>query len=186
MSRQLCNCDGCTIQDCDKCKFCLDKPKFGGQNKLRKRCLMRACNNIARNRSHLSKMSDVSPTTGKEGIEKEVLNVSDAGLQQTPDVKIELVGKSGKKDDNSSVPNDWVQLKFKFNNGDIARSFFCGHCICNFQTIREIEHHVWAHYDLITIREPWEVRISDPQNLDVNKTTSCQCCSMSLLDTLKN
>lgn len=36
MPKKLCNCDGCRIQDCDKCKFCLDKPKFGVQNKLKK------------------------------------------------------------------------------------------------------------------------------------------------------
>ena len=36
-------CDACRAQDCGTCKFCLDRPKFGGFNKLKKPCVHREC-----------------------------------------------------------------------------------------------------------------------------------------------
>jgi len=39
-----CNqCDACLGIDCGECSACVDKPKFGGPNKSRKRCVNRAC-----------------------------------------------------------------------------------------------------------------------------------------------
>ena len=39
-------CDGCQRKDdCSKCRFCKDKPKFGGPNKLKKKCEERVCIN---------------------------------------------------------------------------------------------------------------------------------------------
>jgi len=37
------NCSACLMNDCGACKFCLDKRKFGGPGKLKKRCEMRQC-----------------------------------------------------------------------------------------------------------------------------------------------
>merc|ERR1719508_488815 len=38
------NCSACQVEyDCDKCANCLDKPRNGGQQKLKKRCLIRIC-----------------------------------------------------------------------------------------------------------------------------------------------
>ena len=37
------NCSACLMSDCGECKFCLDKRKFGGPGKLKKRCEMRQC-----------------------------------------------------------------------------------------------------------------------------------------------
>ena len=39
-------CEVCVRDDCGECNFCLDKPKFGGPNRLRKKCLMRRCANM--------------------------------------------------------------------------------------------------------------------------------------------
>jgi hypothetical protein len=39
-------CEVCLRDDCGECNFCLDKPKFGGPNRLRKKCLMRRCPNM--------------------------------------------------------------------------------------------------------------------------------------------
>jgi len=36
-------CPGCLTPDCSLCKYCLDKPKFGGENRLRRRCVERRC-----------------------------------------------------------------------------------------------------------------------------------------------
>lgn len=37
------HCNHCIKKDCRTCKNCLDKPKFGGENKKRQRCLERKC-----------------------------------------------------------------------------------------------------------------------------------------------
>lgn len=37
------NCSACMMNDCGVCKFCLDKRKFGGPGKLKKRCELRTC-----------------------------------------------------------------------------------------------------------------------------------------------
>ena len=37
------HCNHCIKEDCRRCKNCLDKPKFGGKNKKRQRCLKRKC-----------------------------------------------------------------------------------------------------------------------------------------------
>ena len=36
-------CVGCLASDCGECKFCLDKAKFGGPDKLRQSCVQRKC-----------------------------------------------------------------------------------------------------------------------------------------------
>ncbi|TRY65107.1 hypothetical protein DNTS_009664 [Danionella cerebrum] len=37
-------CKGCReLEDCGRCVFCLDKPKFGGPNKKRQSCVLRKC-----------------------------------------------------------------------------------------------------------------------------------------------
>ncbi|XP_015793732.1 estrogen receptor beta [Tetranychus urticae] len=36
-------CAGCLVEDCGKCNYCLDKPKFGGANTLKKKCIQRKC-----------------------------------------------------------------------------------------------------------------------------------------------
>lgn len=36
-------CVNCTRQDCGKCRNCLDKPKFGGRNTKKQRCIQRIC-----------------------------------------------------------------------------------------------------------------------------------------------
>ena len=36
-------CEGCKAEDCGMCKFCRDKKKFGGENKLRQKCIEKRC-----------------------------------------------------------------------------------------------------------------------------------------------
>ena len=43
-ARRPCNdCDGCLRPDCGGCAPCRDRPKFGGFNRLRRRCVVRVC-----------------------------------------------------------------------------------------------------------------------------------------------
>ena len=42
-----CKCDGCSREDCDQCRFCLDKPKNGGRGTIRRRCVERQCVKLA-------------------------------------------------------------------------------------------------------------------------------------------
>ena len=37
------NCAGCLRDDCGKCCYCLDKPKFGGPGRKKQRCALRIC-----------------------------------------------------------------------------------------------------------------------------------------------
>ena len=39
--RRCGQCEGCKKEDCAVCKFCLDKPKFGGPSTLRQRCILK-------------------------------------------------------------------------------------------------------------------------------------------------
>ena len=44
LKRQRCGiCQNCQTSDCGKCKYCLDKPKFGGSGKLRQCCVNKKC-----------------------------------------------------------------------------------------------------------------------------------------------
>ena len=36
-------CQNCKAVDCGKCRFCLDKKKFGGPGRLKKCCIQRQC-----------------------------------------------------------------------------------------------------------------------------------------------
>jgi len=54
-------CEACLRGDCGECKECLDKPKFGGKNKLRKKCAKRRCPNMVPH-SFVSKLK--SPKAG--------------------------------------------------------------------------------------------------------------------------
>lgn len=44
LKRKRCGtCEGCTAKDCGKCRFCLDKPRFGGRGVLKQCCVQRKC-----------------------------------------------------------------------------------------------------------------------------------------------
>ncbi|XP_053200873.1 uncharacterized protein DDB_G0288805-like [Panonychus citri] len=36
-------CSGCLAEDCGNCHYCRDKPKFGGANTLKKKCIAKRC-----------------------------------------------------------------------------------------------------------------------------------------------
>ena len=40
-------CDRCIREDCGECKYCEDKPKFGGPSKLRQKCIERRCEDMS-------------------------------------------------------------------------------------------------------------------------------------------
>lgn len=39
-------CQNCLSKDCGKCKYCVDKPKFGGAGRLRQSCVAKKCQNM--------------------------------------------------------------------------------------------------------------------------------------------
>jgi hypothetical protein len=39
-------CIGCKAEDCGECLYCLDKPKFGGNDVKKQRCVKRRCHNV--------------------------------------------------------------------------------------------------------------------------------------------
>ena len=42
--RRCGTCQGCKAQECGCCKYCLDKPKYGGKGRLKQRCIRTRCN----------------------------------------------------------------------------------------------------------------------------------------------
>jgi len=42
-SRACTGCAGCRAEACGNCRYCLDKPRFGGPNSLKRRCTERTC-----------------------------------------------------------------------------------------------------------------------------------------------
>ncbi|XP_019857371.1 PREDICTED: DNA (cytosine-5)-methyltransferase PliMCI-like [Amphimedon queenslandica] len=66
--RKRCGCcQGCRSAECGKCKYCLDKPKYGGSGKLRQCCIHKKCQEIKGfKESDFAKKKDkthVSPNT---------------------------------------------------------------------------------------------------------------------------
>lgn len=55
-------CPGCLIEDCGKCNYCLDKPKFGGPNTLKKKCINRRCHALNGGPPSTAKSSLLSKT----------------------------------------------------------------------------------------------------------------------------
>jgi hypothetical protein len=53
-------CQACLREDCGACNACLDKPKFGGPNRLRKKCLERKC-------PYMTPHSFIGPATRPRG-----------------------------------------------------------------------------------------------------------------------
>ena len=48
-TRKRCGtCSGCTASDCGVCKYCRDKPKYGGPGRLKQSCEKRKCINIGK------------------------------------------------------------------------------------------------------------------------------------------
>ena len=43
MVRGCGECEGCQSGDCDQCKYCLDKKRNGGEDRLRQKCMKRKC-----------------------------------------------------------------------------------------------------------------------------------------------
>ena len=44
-SKRCNQCSACLREDCGKCKFCKDKPKFGGKGVKKQKCVKRRCMN---------------------------------------------------------------------------------------------------------------------------------------------
>ena len=40
-------CEGCSRENCNECRFCLDMKKNGGEGKLRQSCAMRFCEDVS-------------------------------------------------------------------------------------------------------------------------------------------
>lgn len=65
-------CEACMAEDCGTCNYCLDRPKFGGFNKLKKPCVKRNCPyqsfaEMAQPGKVPGQLDVVTPTPGKRG-----------------------------------------------------------------------------------------------------------------------
>jgi hypothetical protein len=72
-------CDGCIRPNCNKCRFCLDKPKNGGPNRLKKRCIHRVCTKMVPSSTYggQRKSAILSASSGGEEDEYEEMNDTD-------------------------------------------------------------------------------------------------------------
>ena len=65
-------CAGCCQSDnCGKCKFCKDKPKFGGKDKRKKACIKKRCLKLADD--DISVISEVDPNPVKNQSPKDLV-----------------------------------------------------------------------------------------------------------------
>ena len=132
-------CPGCLKNDdCGKCRYCKDKTKFGGQNRLRQKCLHRRCqldthrrrasqnnhnsnshNNANNNSSLVDKVSPVenrqspSPDTIYSGVD--LARLASQSKDNSIDKKSSPVDKVAKNDNNGSpvaFPNGLTVGKF--------------------------------------------------------------------------
>lgn len=71
-THQCGNCDACMVDDCGECKYCLDRPRFGGERKSKKKCLNRPVCTV---RGSSAKASKTTPTT-QRGTSKSVASAS--------------------------------------------------------------------------------------------------------------
>ncbi|EJK64244.1 hypothetical protein THAOC_15041 [Thalassiosira oceanica] len=62
-------CDGCIREDCGKCAACIDKTKFGGANRKKKRCVHRVCTAMTYNNPN-NKQAGHAEKKGLKEIEK--------------------------------------------------------------------------------------------------------------------
>jgi hypothetical protein len=46
-SKSCMSCKECLSPECQVCRNCMDKPKFGGKNKIKQKCVERTCRNIS-------------------------------------------------------------------------------------------------------------------------------------------
>lgn len=77
-------CAGCMIKnDCGKCKYCKDKPKFGGPNRLKKKCEIRKCRNL------IFGSRPTSNPTRKGGTVASVAQLTQAERRQRGDATLE-------------------------------------------------------------------------------------------------
>ena len=82
-TRQCGCCDACMVDDCGECKHCLDKPRFGGEGKSKKKCLNRPVCTV---RGSSTKASKTTPTT-QRGTSKSVASASKSEYKP-PDVRV--------------------------------------------------------------------------------------------------
>ena len=60
-------CAGCRMADCNACKYCLDKPKLGGSGTLRRKCVLRVCENESNVAGNGLPLPDQAATVACEG-----------------------------------------------------------------------------------------------------------------------
>ncbi|XP_011405944.2 PREDICTED: uncharacterized protein LOC105313871 isoform X2 [Amphimedon queenslandica] len=85
------SCVGCVREDCGKCLYCLDKPKYGGPGRKKQRCALRSCSQFVSvgkrlPACYMNKMPDTPKTAA-------ILTVAQ-----------HLVAAAAANNDNQSIP----------------------------------------------------------------------------------
>ena len=62
-SRRCGVCEGCTVVNCEQCKYCLDRPRNGGQGTFKKACVMRVCTSVSKSNSFATTTSSISSSS---------------------------------------------------------------------------------------------------------------------------
>ncbi|EDV24137.1 uncharacterized protein TRIADDRAFT_27303, partial [Trichoplax adhaerens] len=101
-------CDACTrTEDCGKCKFCLDMPKFGGPKRLRQKCMLRQCKFYSRLVSPLrhfatSQPAPTSPTLTTP-TDEDKGKISNMDLTVPAQDETTIANKVSEKDETSAA-----------------------------------------------------------------------------------
>ena len=139
-------CDNCQKSDCGRCEHCLDKVKFGGKNKKRKPCVMRACLSMQEVTKHQVDSSAVckveSASTGPDDLISKLKSLFDdpddeaywKEFCEAPDVN------DGKKEVKIEEPNP-VDVKV----------YMCKHCDATYTKNGSLYAHVRNKHKLTNV-----------------------------------
>ena len=85
------SCANCIKSDCEVCKYCLDKTKFGGLNKMKQKCAERRCLNPRLPPASSSSSSSASSSIPTVTDNKDDDN--DINVQEPPKKRLKLIAK---------------------------------------------------------------------------------------------
>jgi len=121
-------CDACLREDCRQCSYCLDMRKYGGPNKLRKRCLYRRCTakeDVMTKRTKLQEEEPDQITKSKRVIKQpKKLTPNHSAALSYDDTNKDIGGELQKSPSQSNVPPHAKRRKLDYTSKEANKPEF--------------------------------------------------------------